>query len=412
MAFDTLQEKLTSTFRSIQGKSKLSERNMEETLRDIRLALLEADVNYKVVKDLLFNIKEKSIGKDVYNSLEPGQVLTKIVYDEIKHLLGDSNQGINYQENDITTIMFVGLQGTGKTTSLAKVANLAKKKNNKNVLIIAADLQRPAAIEQLEILGKSIEIEVFTKGIEYGAINTIKEGLLYAKNNNFDTIFIDTAGRLQIDEILMDEIKTIKNSFTINETLLTLDALTGQDIINVASKFNEILDITGLVVTKFDGDSKGGGVLSVKSVTNVPIKFVGQGEKINDIDIFYPERLTERILGMGDIVSLVETVQDKFDAKQAEEDAKKLLSGKFTMDDMLKQLSQLEKMGSIKSIMGMIPGMGDLTKQIDDDTAKSQLKKTRAIIYSMTKDEREDPSYLRNSHKNRIANGSVYLFIA
>ena len=412
MAFDTLQEKLTSTFRSIQGKSKLSERNMEETLRDIRLALLEADVNYKVVKDLLFNIKEKSIGKDVYNSLEPGQVLTKIVYDEIKHLLGDSNQGINYQENDITTIMFVGLQGTGKTTSLAKVANLAKKKNNKNVLIIAADLQRPAAIEQLEILGKSIEIEVFTKGIEYGAINTIKEGLLYARNNNFDTIFIDTAGRLQIDEILMDELKTIKNSFTINETLLTLDALTGQDIINVASKFNEILDITGLVVTKFDGDSKGGGVLSVKSVTNVPIKFVGQGEKINDIDIFYPERLTERILGMGDIVSLVETVQDKFDAKQAEEDAKKLLSGKFTMDDMLKQLSQLEKMGSIKSIMGMIPGMGDLTKQIDDDTAKSQLKKTRAIIYSMTKDEREDPSYLRNSHKNRIANGSVYLFIA
>ena len=406
MAFDNLQQKLTKTFRNLQGKGKLSERNMEETLKEIRLALLESDVNYKVVKDLLVNIKEKSIGQDVYNAVEPGQLLIKIVNDEITNLLGSTNSSINYKDNGITTIMFVGLQGTGKTTNLAKAANLVKTKQNRKVLIIAADLQRPAAIDQLKTLGNSIDIEVFSKGQSISALETVKQGYEYAKTKDIDTIFIDTAGRLAIDEVLMDELKQIKDFVKPDDILLTVDAMTGQDIVNVAQKFNDLLNVTGLVVTKFDGDSKGGGILSVKSITNVAVKFVGVGEKITDIDIFYPDRTANRILGMGDVVSLVEQVQDTIDEETALKQAQKMFDGTFTLDDMLAQLDQVNKLGPISSILNMMPGMSDLSGQINDEDAKNQMKKTKAIIQSMTQQEKQDPSYLRNSHKRRIASGS------
>ena len=405
MAFDNLQEKLTKMVRNIQGKGKLSERNMEEALQEIRIALLEADVNYKVAKDMLTTIREKSLGEDVVNSVEPGQLVVKIVSDEIKHLLGDSNTPINYQD-DFTTIMICGLQGTGKTTSLVKLANIAKNKENKKPMIIAADLIRPAAIEQIKILAKSVNIEVFSKGNELNAVDTVKQGLKYAKDNNYDTVFIDTAGRLHIDDILMNELVEIKDIAKPNEILLTVDALTGQDIVNVASIFNEKLSVSGLIVTKMDGDAKGGGILSVKAITNVPVKFSGVGEKIEDLEPFYPERLADRILGMGDVVSFVEKAQEKIDMKKAEEAAQKLMSGKFTMDDLLAQFDQIEKLGSFSSIMKMLPGTGDLVKQINDDDASKQMKKSRAIIQSMTKYEKEFPEDLRNSHKKRIANGS------
>ncbi|MFI3284669.1 MAG: signal recognition particle protein [Erysipelotrichaceae bacterium] len=406
MAFDTLQQRLTKTFRNIQGKGRLSEKNMEDTLKEIRLALLEADVNYRVVKNLLQNIQEKSIGMDVYNAVDPGQLVVKIVHDEIKLLLGEQEAGIHYQTSGLTVLMMVGLQGTGKTTSVGKIANIIKKKHGKNPMIIAADLIRPAAIEQLQVLGQSVGIEVYSEGLEKDAVTTVKNGMAYAQEKGYDTVLIDTAGRLHIDEVLMNELKEITKAISVNEILLTVDAMTGQDIINVASSFHEALDITGLVVTKMDGDARGGGVLSVRSITNVPVKFVGNGEKIDDMDIFYPDRMADRILGMGDIVSLVEQAQEKMDMEEAQRSAKRMFSGEFTMDDMLSQFQQIEKMGSVGSIMKMIPGLSEISQQMDDETTNRQMRRSKAIILSMTPDERKDPSYLRNSHKRRIASGS------
>ncbi len=405
MAFDSLQEKLTKSLRNIQGKGKLTEKNMEDTLKEIRVALLESDVNYTVVKNFLEKVRKEALGQDVLNSVDPGQLLVKIVHDEIVNLLGDDDNSILWHK-PLTVIMVVGLQGTGKTTQVGKIANLFRKKEEKNPLIIAADVIRPAAIEQLQTLGRSIDVPVFTEGVQTPALKTAIDGVAYARENGYDVVLIDTAGRLQIDEVLMQELEDIKRAVKPDEILLTVDALTGQDIVNVANTFHDRLTVTGLIVTKFDGDSKGGSVLSVKAITGVPIKFTGVGEKIGDIEAFYPERLAERILGMGDVVSLVEKAQEEMDMKLAEETAKRMLDGKFTMDDMLIQIEQTQRMGPLAGIMKMLPGMGELSKAMEGMDADKQINKTKVIIQSMTKEERRDPSIMRSSHKRRIARGS------
>lgn len=405
MAFDSLQDKLTKTLRNIEGKGKLSERNMEDTLKELRIALLDSDVNYTVVQNFLNDVRGEVLGQDVLNSVDPGQLLIKIVHDEIIKLLGDDDNSIHFVDHGLTTIMVVGLQGTGKTTQVAKIAN-SFKKQGKKVLLVAGDLVRPAAIDQLKTLALSIDVEVFSKGLFVNALNTSKEALNYAKANGFDIMLVDTAGRLQIDETLMQELADIKAAINPNEILLTVDALTGQDIVNVANTFNEKLNITGLIVTKFDGDSKGGAVLSVKSITNVPIKFVGSGEKISDLEEFHPDRLADRILGMGDVVSLVEKAQEEIDEKKAEELAKNMMSGKFTLDDMLYSLEASRKLGPLSSLLGMMPGMSDYKNMVNDEDADKAMKKTKAIIQSMTAKEKKDPSMLRGSHKRRIAKGS------
>ena len=404
MAFDKLQEKLTKTLRNIAGKGKLSERNMEETLKEIRVALLEADVNYTVVQDFLNRIKQEAIGQDVLNAIDPGQLLVKIVHDEIVKLLGDEDNSIKYNPG-LTPIMVIGLQGTGKTTQVAKIA-YQMSKEGKKVLMIACDVIRPAAIDQLKTLGSQIGVEVYSKGIFVNALNTAKEGIKYAKENYFDVALIDTAGRLQIDDDLMKELEDIKASVNPSEVLLTVDALTGQDICNVAKTFDERLAITGLIVTKFDGDSKGGSILSVKAITGVPIKYTGVGEKMNDLEVFHPDRLAERILGMGDVVSLVEKAQEEFDLKKSEEMTKRMMKGQMTLDDMLFSIEQSSKLGPLSSIMGMIPGMGDFKGQIKDEDANKAMKITKAVIQSMTKEERKDPSFMRGTHKRRVAKGS------
>ncbi len=404
MAFDTLQEKITKTLRNIEGKGKLSERNMEDTLKELRIALLDSDVNYGVVQNFLNDVRKEAVGQDVLNSIDPGQLLVKIVHDEIIKLLGDDDNSIHFASG-LTTIMMVGLQGTGKTTQAAKIANIFKKQGKK-VLLVAGDLVRPAAVEQLKTLAQSIEVEVFSKGLFVNALNTSIDAKKYAKENGFDVMIVDTSGRLQIDEVLMQELKDIKQAVAPEEILLTVDAMTGQDIVNVANTFNDELNVTGLVVTKFDGDSKGGAVLSVKSITGVPIKFVGVGEKISDLDEFHPDRLADRILGMGDVVSLVEKAQEEFDEKRSEEIAKNMMSGKFTLDDMLYSIEASRKLGPLSSIMGMLPGMGDYKNMINDEDADKNLKKVKAVIQSMTPEERKDPSRLRGTHKRRIAKGS------
>ncbi len=406
MAFDSLQEKISRSLKTIQGKSKLTEKNMEDTLKEIRIALLEADVNYRVTKDFLSRIKEKSIGEKVLTSINPSDLLVKIVNDELISLLGSENSEINFKANGLTSIMMVGLQGSGKTTNIAKIANLFKNKLKRKVLLCAADLQRPAAVEQLKALGNKIEVEVFNIGLDTNALNTVTKAYEYAKNNNFDTLLVDTAGRLQIDVALMNELVEIKNFLNPDEILLTVDALTGQDIINVASSFNEQLNVTGLVVTKFDGDSKGGSILSVKAITGVAVKYVGIGEKIEDLEIFYPDRVASRILGMGDVVSLVEKAQEKMDMELAKKSAKRFMSGEFTLDDLLKQIEQTQKMGPIKSIIKMIPGLGDMAKALDNVDADKEFKKTKAMIQSMTAYEQSHPEELRSSHKRRITMGS------
>ncbi|MBR3264989.1 MAG: signal recognition particle protein [Erysipelotrichaceae bacterium] len=403
--FDSLQEKLTKTLRNVQGKGKLSERNMEETLKEIRIALLESDVNYKVVKDFLEKVRQESIGQDVLNSVEPGQLLVKIVHDQIIELLGDEDNSLNFNDKGLAKIMIVGLQGTGKTTQAAKLANLLKKQGKKPMLL-AADIIRPAAIEQLKTLGKQIDVEVYSEGTDVDVLSQVANGVDYAQKKNYDVVLIDTAGRLQIDETLMKELKDIKDMIEPEEILLTVDAMTGQDIVNVANAFNDLLDVTGLILTKFDGDSKGGAALSVKAVTGVPIKFTGVGEKISDIETFHPERLAQRILGMGDIVTFVEKAQEEMDMKKAEETANRLMEGKFTMDDLLNSIEQSRKLGSLSSIMKMMPGMADYANAINDTQADDELKRIKAIIQSMTPEEREDPSIMRSSHKRRIAKGS------
>lgn len=406
MAFDSLSDRLNKTMRNIAGKGKLTDANMEDMLKEVRVALLEADVNYKVVKDFLNKVREEARGQQVLSSVEPGQQLVKIVHDEIVNLLGTEQAELQFKPQGITVIMMAGLQGTGKTTSVAKIAKLTKKKYNRKPILIAADVIRPAAIEQLQTLGREIDTEVFTEGTETSALKTVQDGMAYAEEHGYDTVFIDTAGRLHIDEALMQELKDINESVHPDEILLTVDAMTGQDIVNVAKTFQEQLPLTGLVVTKFDGDSRGGGVLSVKAITGLPVKFVGEGEKIDDMDVFYPDRMADRILGMGDVVSLVEKAQEKMDMEEAERVGQRMLNGEFTMDDMLSQFEQVQKLGPLGGILKMIPGFSQYSDMIDEAKASDSMKHTKAIIQSMTKEERRDPSRMRGSMKKRVAAGS------
>lgn len=406
MAFESLSDRLGKAFKNITGKGKLTEKNMNDMLREVRMSLLEADVNYGVVKDFVARVKEQAQGTEVMNSLNPGQMVVKIVHDEIVKLLGSEDAPVNYKTSGITTIMMVGLQGTGKTTASAKIANVMKKKQSRKPLLVACDVIRPAAIEQLKTLGESIGVEVFSLGVETKALETAKQAMDYAKENGYDTVLFDTAGRLHIDEELMNELSDIKDYVKPDDILLTVDAMTGQDIVNVASSFHEQLEVTGLVLTKLDGDSRGGGILSVRTITQVPVKFVGLGEKIEDLDVFHPERMADRILGMGDIMSLVEQAQDKMDIEASTKSANRMMSGQFTLTDMLVQFQQLKKMGSLGGMMKLIPGMGQLAGQLDEAKADNKMKKSEAIILSMTMEERENPNILRASRKNRIAKGS------
>lgn len=406
MAFESLSNRLTASFKHIVGKDRLSDKNMDQMLKEIRQALLEADVNYSVVKSFINDVHQKMLGVQVSQNLNPSEMVYKIVRDEIIELLGDETSSLNYANNGLTVVMMVGLQGTGKTTTAAKIANLIKQKQSRKPLLIAADLIRPAAIEQLRILADQCQVDMFALENNNKATKTVSEGLMYASANGFDTVIIDTAGRLHVDKQLMNELVEIKKIAKPNDILLTVDALTGQDIVNVAKEFDKYLSVTGLVVTKFDGDSRGGGVLSVKAVTNVPVKFVTTGEKIGDIDIFYPDRMASRILGMGDLETLVEKAQEQFDQQLAQKTMENLMNGTFSLDDMLVQMKQLKKLGPLSSVMKMIPGMNQFAGQLDGMDTEAMMKKQQAIIQSMTPYERKHPETLRSSHKNRIAKGS------
>lgn len=403
MAFESLSERLQESLKKIRGQATLTEENMDEMLREIRLALLEADVNFQVVKEFIANTKEKALGQDVLGSLKPGQVVVKIVHDELVELLGTTVSELDLSKKP-TVIMMVGLQGSGKTTTSGKIAKLLAQKYSRNPLLVAADIYRPAAVDQLKTLGEQLDIPVFEKGTDVKVEQIVSEAMNYAYANHHDVVLIDTAGRLHIDEPLMHELQNIKDIVHPSEILLVVDALTGQDIVNVAQSFHEHLQITGAVLTKLDGDSRGGGALSIRHITHVPIKFIGTGEKLDAIDLFYPDRMADRILGMGDVVSLVEKVQDVYDEKETMKTFERMKRGTFGLDDMLEQMHQVRKLGPLSGILKMIPGMPSLP-QINDEDTDQKLKLTESIIYSMTKEERRDPSILNARRKERIAKG-------
>ena len=406
MAFESLSNRLTASFKHIVGKDKLTDKNIETMLNEIRTALLEADVSYSVVRKFIEDVREKMLGVKVSQALNPDQMVFKIVKDEITELLGEQQAGLMYKANGITTVMIVGLQGTGKTTSAAKIAKYIKDNENRKPFLIAADIIRPAAIEQLQTLGKQIDVDVFTLGTNTKVTETVDKGLKKAEQQGCDTVIIDTAGRLQIDKNLMKELAELKKKFKPDEILLTVDALTGQDIVNVAKSFDDLLNISGLIVTKFDGDARGGGVLSVKAVTDVPVKFVGVGEKITDLEKFYPDRLASRILGMGDLETLVEKAEKEFDEELTQRAMEHLMDGSFSLDDMLIQMKQMKKLGSLGGIARMIPGLSQYSEMLDSADTEKATKINEAIICSMTPYERRHPEELRGSHKNRIAKGS------
>ncbi len=402
MAFDQLTNKLQDTFRNLSGKGKLSEKNIQDALSEIRISLLEADVNLTVIQELLDHVQKESMGMKVPKGVDPAQMFIKIVNDKLVEILGEENSGLEFKKEP-GVLMMVGLQGSGKTTSIAKLAHHLKTKENKKVLLVAADLARPAAIEQLHILGEQIGVEVFS--LENSSPQeVVKAALKHGKD--FDTILIDTAGRLQIDEALMDQLKDIEKISKAEEILLSVDAMSGQDIINVAQGFKDTLKLTGLFATKFDGDARGGAILSVRALTEVPVKFVGVGENIEDIEVFHPDRVASRILGMGDIVSLVEKAEEKMDLEASEKAAERMMKGQFTLEDMLVQLQQVSKMGPLSGLLKMVPGANQFAGQIDDADASENIKKTEAIILSMTQEERDKPDLIRSSRKRRIAMGS------
>ena len=406
MAFDRLTEKLTESFKRITKQDRISEKHLDTLLSDVRLALLDADVNTQVVNQFLEKIHASALNQKILTSLKPNEALMKLVYDELVELLGPETPSFDYPKGQKKIILFVGLQGTGKTTSAAKLAQLLRSKKDRKVLLVAADLARPAAIDQLEILAEQAQVSVYVEKDEKNSLNVVKRAMKYADNGNFDTIIVDTAGRLAIDEALMLELKQIHDYLNPDEVLLTVDAMTGQDVIHTADGFNRTLNLTGLVVTKFDADAKGGAVLSVKALTGVPVKLVGTGEKLDDTDIFYPDRMANRLIGMGDLLSLVEQAQDKMDIEAGQRSMDRIMEGLFTFDDMLDQFNQLSKMGSLQNMLKMIPGASQLANQVNDTESSAMIKKNKAIILSMTPDEREDASLLRASRKNRIAKGS------
>lgn len=404
MAFESLTDKLSNIFKKMRGQARLSESNMDEMLKEVRIALLDADVNYKVVKEFIQNVKEEAIGQNVLSTLNPSQMVVKIVKDKLVELLGSEDTEIKFNNNKPTIIMLVGLQGTGKTTSAAKLANLFKTKKNKKVLLAACDIYRPAAIDQLTQLGKQINVDVFSLGTSTNPVDIALKAKEKAFNEHYDVLIIDTAGRLQIDEALMDELNSMQDKVKPDEILLLVDAMSGQDAVNVAKAFNELLKLSGIIMSKLDGDSRGGAALSIKHISGVPIKFAGVGEKISDLDIFYPERMAERILGMGDILSLVEKAQEEYDEKEMKKTASKLLSGKFSLDDMLIQMKKVQKMGSLGGLIKLIPGMNKISKE-QLEQGEKEMKNMEVIINSMTKKERSNPEILKYSQKQRISKG-------
>ncbi|MGI6510946.1 MAG: signal recognition particle protein [Catenisphaera adipataccumulans] len=406
MAFESLSDRLNKALKNITGQGKLTEKNMNDMLKEVRMSLLEADVNYEVVKNFIADVKEKAMGQEVMESLNPGQMVVKIVHDEIQELLGSEDAQLNFKKQGLTTLMMVGLQGTGKTTASAKIAKYCTKKMKRRVLLVACDVVRPAAIQQLQTLGQDIDVDVFTMGADVDAVTTAEEAMKYAQDRQKDLVIFDTAGRLHIDEALMQELSDMKASIQPDNIVLTVDAMSGQDIITVARDFNEKLGITGLIVTKLDGDARGGGLLSVRSITNVPVLFVSNGEKMDDLEAFHPDRMADRILGMGDVMTLVEQAQDKLDMEIEQKTAERMMAGVFTFNDLLSQYGQIKKMGSIQNMMKMIPGLNKMVKNVDDDKLNSEMKRNEAIIQSMTPYERDHPKVLKASRKNRIAKGS------
>lgn len=405
MAFESLGDKFQRILKKVKGQAKLTEKNMEDMLREVRIALLEADVNYKIVREFVNEVKEKSIGQKVLTKLSPGETIVKIVHDELEELLGSTDSDLHFEINKPTVFMLVGLQGTGKTTSAAKLANLLKNKMNKKVLLVAGDIYRPAAIDQLKTLGQKLDVTVYEDRSGTLPPKIAKDAYLLAQRGRYDVVIIDTAGRLEIDETLMTELVDITKAVDIKETLLLVDAMSGQNAINVANEFNKTLKLTGLIMSKLDGDSRGGSALSIKKLTGVPIKFAGIGEKIEDLEVFHPDRMADRILGMGDIVSLVEKVQESVDEEATMKVTKKIMSGKFGLDDMLAMMKQIKRMGPLGKLIKMLPGMPKVSEE-DLKRGEDAQKKMEVIIQSMTKEERKDPSIIRNSRKVRIANGS------
>ncbi|MBS5951051.1 MAG: signal recognition particle protein [Clostridium sp.] len=407
MAFEGLSDKLQEAFKKLRGKGKLTEKDIKEAMREVKLALLEADVNFKVVKQFISKVSEKCVGNDVLESLTPAQQVIKIVNDELTELMGGSESKLNFNSVGPTVIMMVGLQGAGKTTMSGKLA-LQLRKQNKRPLLVACDIYRPAAIKQLEVVGKQIDIPVFQMGDKVNPVDIAKAGIAHARENGNNVIIIDTAGRLHIDESLMDELKSIKAEVKPQEILLVVDSMTGQDAVNVAESFNSTLDVSGVILTKLDGDTRGGAALSIRHITEKPIKYIGVGEKMSDFEVFYPDRMASRILGMGDVLSLIEKAQQAFDDKEAQELSAKMLENDFTYEDYLTAMEQMKKLGSLSKIMEMIPGLPKEMKDFDFDAGEKQLSRVKAIIFSMTPKERRNPKLLAgsSSRKKRIAKGS------
>ena len=401
--FENLSERLERSFKILKGQGKITELNVAETLKEVRRSLLDADVNYKIAKDFTNRVKEKALGMNVLTAVKPGQMMVKIVHDELAELMGGKNVEVDIKGNP-AIILMSGLQGSGKTTFSGKFANLLKNKKGKKPLLVACDVYRPAAIEQLKVLGEQIQVPVYSDETTKDPVRIALDAIKQAKAKGYDVVIVDTAGRLAIDEQMMNEIAAIKEAIHPNETLFVVDAMTGQDAVNTAREFNERLDFNGVILTKLDGDTRGGAALSIRTVVNKPIKYVGTGEKLEALDAFHPERMADRILGMGDIVSLVEKAQEQFDAEEAKKLQKKISRNQFNFNDFLSQIQQIKKMGNIKDLASMIPGVGKALKDIDiDDDA---CKGVEAIIYSMTAAEREDPALINGSRRKRIAEGS------
>ncbi|MCS6905381.1 MAG: signal recognition particle protein [Bacteroidia bacterium] len=401
--FESLTQKLDRAFKTLRGEGKISEINVAETVREIRRALLDADVNYKVAKEFTDRVKEKALGQNVLIAVSPGQLMVKIVHDELVALMGEKNEPIRFSNTPPTIILMAGLQGSGKTTFSAKLARLLKSRG-RNPLLVACDVYRPAAITQLAVLGEQINVEVYKELENKNPIQIAQNGIKYAKEKGRDVVIIDTAGRLAVDEEMMQEIENIKKAVCPDEILFVVDAMTGQDAVNTAKAFNERLDFSGVVLTKLDGDTRGGAAISIRSVVNKPIKFIGTGEKVDAIDLFHPDRMATRILGMGDVVTLVERAQEQYDREEAERLQKKIRKNQFDFNDFLSHLNTIQKMGNIKDLISMIPGVGKIAKDIDID--EDAFKHIRAIIQSMTQEERENPNIIDGSRRRRIAKGS------
>ena len=401
--FENLADKFERAFKVLKGQGQISEINVAETLKEVRRALLDADVNFKTAKEFTTKVKEKAIGRNVLTAISPGQLMTKICHEELVELMGGNDKEISYQGNP-GVILMAGLQGSGKTTFSGKLANYLKTKKGKNPLLVACDVYRPAAIDQLHVLGEQLGIDVYSNKDEKNPVNIAKDALIYARSKGYNVIIVDTAGRLAVDDQMMNEIEQVKLAIKPTEILFVVDAMTGQDAVNTAKAFNDKLNFDGVVLTKLDGDTRGGAAISIKAIVDKPIKFVGTGEKMDALDVFYPARMADRILGMGDIVSLVERAQDQFSEEESRKLQKRIMKDQFDLNDFLSQLQQVKKMGNVKDLMGMVPGLGKAMKGVDiqDDA----FKYLEAVIYSMTPNERANPNLLNAQRKNRIANGS------